>query len=89
MLEGKTVSASLGFTYLKKFDETAKRFDISNSTLVRMAIIHILDLDEKVQDEIIGKTIKMARINEMKVKKLRLQEQMKGLDQDIYDIESK
>ncbi|KKL14722.1 hypothetical protein LCGC14_2512830 [marine sediment metagenome] len=89
MPEGKTVSTALGFTYLKKFDDMSKRFDISNSTLVRMAIIHILDLTDKEQDEVIGKTIKAAKLNEMQTKKLRLQEQIKELDQDTYDIESK
>ena len=88
-MEGKTVSAVLGFTYLKKFDDMAKRFDISNSVLVRMAIIHILDLTDKEQDEVIGKTIKVAKLNEMQTKKLRLQEQIKELDQDIFDTESK
>lgn len=88
-MEGKTVSAILGFTYLKKFDDMAERFGISNSTLVRMAIIHILDLPEKEQDDVIGKTIRAAKLNEIKVKKLRLQDQIKELDQNIFDIESK
>lgn len=88
-MEGKTVSTSIGFTYLKKFEDMAKRFDISSSTLVRMAIIHILDMTDKEQDEVIGKTIRIAKLNELKIKKVRLQEQIKELDQDIFKTESK
>ncbi len=89
MAEGKTVSAILEFTYLKKFDDMADRFGINNSTLVRMSIIHILELTEKEQDDVIGKTIRTAKLNEIKVKKLRLQDEIKELDKNIFDIESK
>ncbi len=88
-MEGKPVSTMLGFMYLEKFDDMSDKFDITNSTLVRMAIIHLLELPEKEQDKVIGDTIKTAKLNEMKVKKLRLQNEIKELDKGIFDTESK
>ena len=60
-MEGKPVSTMLGFMYLEKFDDMSDKFDITNSTLVRMAIIHLLELPEK--DRIKSSAIQSKRPN--------------------------
>ncbi len=87
MAEGKLVSATIGFTYLKKLEDAEKRFKVLNITIVRMARIYILELSKEEQDKIVGETIRVARVDELRCQKLRLQDQVKHLDQDIFDLE--
>jgi len=89
MAEGKLVSATIGFGYLRKLEGLMDRHDVTQSQAVKLALISFLEKPEKEQDEIFYETLTIAMIHELGCTKLRLLDQAKHIDQETFDLKEK